>query len=374
MTTGTWSVTIDAYNKASKTWAGADGLKNQEHAYNVRITSFRNTKFQKWAYPYADRKKAPVYQGETYASPYHGSSLDEPGFSSKADFEAKVKLADQIRGHNWNAGVSLATLPQAVSQIRNAATAGLSMMIAIKRGDIGGATRALGRITGQSNVRLSQQAKRCLKANDVSGSYLALQYGILPTIADTYSAVEAIEAGFRSAKLSFKVAASDKIEVGWSGSNPVPLLRVPPQVHKKIVGLRAHVTSRPWYSDLTGLGILDPASVLWELTPWSFVVDWFVSVGDYLRTVNTLYGWGAEVWKSTFIKRECFHASKGRIYVSAYNDYEGGSTKRSVITVNRVLDSLEVELPPFNWAGPLNATRLRNAAALIHGLAGRTRH
>lgn len=37
-------------------------------------------------------------------------------------------------------------------------------------------------------------------------------------------------------------------------------------------------------SDLTGAGIANPGLVAWELTPWSFVVDWFANVGNYLES------------------------------------------------------------------------------------------
>jgi hypothetical protein len=35
-------------------------------------------------------------------------------------------------------------------------------------------------------------------------------------------------------------------------------------------------------------GIADPASLLWELTPYSFVLDWWVPVGDYLSAAGLL--------------------------------------------------------------------------------------
>lgn len=372
MTTGNWSVTLDSYNKASKTWSGADGLHSQEHSYSCDIKRMRSTKFERWSYAYGNRKKPPSFTGYTYVNPFHSSGfISEPTFDSSADFQSKVRLADAIRGHNWNAGVSLATLPQAVSQIKNAATAGLGLILAIKRGDVSGALRALARVPGQSKVPLSRQAKKALRAGDVSGAYLALQYGILPTVADTYNAVEAIDKGFRAARLSFRTSAKQKINLGWMGSGTTGL-KQPPSEHLRIVSLRARLASRPYFAELSGLGLMDPASVIWELTPWSFVVDWFWAVGDYLRTVNTLYGYSAEVWKTSFVRRASAY-TQGNVYVTAYDDFRNGSWKHEHITVSRSLDSLEVELPPFNWAGPLNQTRLQNAAALIHGLAGRAR-
>jgi hypothetical protein len=36
------------------------------------------------------------------------------------------------------------------------------------------------------------------------------------------------------------------------------------------------------------LGLLDPLSVVWENIPYSFVVDWFIPIGDYLSMLNQI--------------------------------------------------------------------------------------
>ncbi len=38
------------------------------------------------------------------------------------------------------------------------------------------------------------------------------------------------------------------------------------------------------------LGLTNPAAVAWELVPYSFVVDWFVNVGDYLNQFSEFHG------------------------------------------------------------------------------------
>jgi hypothetical protein len=41
-------------------------------------------------------------------------------------------------------------------------------------------------------------------------------------------------------------------------------------------------------SELYWLGFQSPVNVIWELVPYSFVVDWFANVGDYLTSVGTM--------------------------------------------------------------------------------------
>jgi hypothetical protein len=38
------------------------------------------------------------------------------------------------------------------------------------------------------------------------------------------------------------------------------------------------------------LGLINPASVAWELVPFSFVVDWFTGFGSYLDSFTELAG------------------------------------------------------------------------------------
>jgi hypothetical protein len=38
------------------------------------------------------------------------------------------------------------------------------------------------------------------------------------------------------------------------------------------------------------LGVVNPASIAWELIPFSFIVDWFLNVGDFLNQFSDFLG------------------------------------------------------------------------------------
>lgn len=48
--------------------------------------------------------------------------------------------------------------------------------------------------------------------------------------------------------------------------------------------------TNPSYSQLQQLGLTNPALIAWELVPFSFVFDWFISVGDWLQGITALNG------------------------------------------------------------------------------------
>lgn len=66
--------------------------------------------------------------------------------------------------------------------------------------------------------------------------------------------------------------------------------------------------------DLARWSSLNPVSLAWELIPYSFVVDWFVDVGSYLRNLET-----ALLYKTRF--------KSG--YVSELYAYDGTETQKS---------------------------------------------
>jgi hypothetical protein len=46
----------------------------------------------------------------------------------------------------------------------------------------------------------------------------------------------------------------------------------------------------PEFVRLQQMGLTNPLEVAWELIPFSFVADWFISVGDWLRGLTALHG------------------------------------------------------------------------------------
>jgi hypothetical protein len=80
--------------------------------------------------------------------------------------------------------------------------------------------------------------------------------------------------------------------------------------------------SNPSLAQLNGTGLLNPALLYWELMPYSFVVDWFIPVGDVLASLTA--GLGLE------------GCVGGLVYVSEQSWIFGGYRHQTQTTVNRV--------------------------------------
>jgi hypothetical protein len=120
--------------------------------------------------------------------------------------------------------------------------------------------------------------------------------------------------------------------------------------------------------ELAGFTSLNPVSIAWELTPYSFVVDWFLNVGGYLRNYESalLYG-------SSFVEgyTDELQINQGWEYQTGnFSNFTGdgyhscrGSRKEVRFARHILSGAPEPRLPSF--APHLGSSRLLSAASLL---------
>jgi len=127
--------------------------------------------------------------------------------------------------------------------------------------------------------------------------------------------------------------------------------------------------------DLARWSSLNPVSIAWELLPYSFVVDWFLNVGGYLRDMETYLLYANKFrsgYMTTLVTGGCnlqlidFGKGPGEIYHQSV--WAGGVT---VVDIQRsILSSYPAPtLPSFD--ARLGSSRLISGAALLGQLLGR---
>lgn len=118
---------------------------------------------------------------------------------------------------------------------------------------------------------------------------------------------------------------------------------------------------------------LNPASIAWEVLPFSFVIDWFIDVGSTLRSIETamLYN---RAFKTGFVSRIVVNRGESAGGLSKYTYYSlfatGHWTFTSVDFNRTVLSSFPIRtLPSVNLG--LSSPRLFNACALLTQFLGK---
>lgn len=122
-------------------------------------------------------------------------------------------------------------------------------------------------------------------------------------------------------------------------------------------------------NDLSRLTSLNPASIAWELLPFSFVADWFLDIGSYIRGLETqvLYG-------DRFVRgyQTTLHGDRTSASISRTEDLGAGEVSTDSysadgfnIFFNRtILDSFPLPKGP-KLRLELSSGRMLNAAALV---------
>jgi hypothetical protein len=124
--------------------------------------------------------------------------------------------------------------------------------------------------------------------------WLAWRYGWGPMVMDIVSALKALNKardnrrfmvrGFASAETSF---ASDRNVPNTHGT---VTLRVDVSHSRNVRAFVLYEVEPGLGALINDFGVLDFPSSAWELIPFSFVIDWFISVGDWVKALTPKIG------------------------------------------------------------------------------------
>lgn len=297
----------------------------------------------------------PPVSNEYGSGPYPFSYLFggfgfESGWTANDDIVLLDKLRPAIQGSDFHLGVFIAEAPMAVKMIGNAATRLNGAISAARKGDFRKA----------QNVLLSGRNIQERFRNKTASNWLELQYGWLPLISDMESGAQF---------LAHKAYHS-----------PITRVRVSRQVSNRITSNSPSlwgVSSDSWSYTRKSIianirevdqvqlsGLTDVASIAWERTPYSFVVDWAIPIGNYLSARNTVGSLQAEYITTTMIRS---FARPDRDIILSGNSWYGCSSRwESWGSMTRsVSSSLDVPLPGFkpldkiaSWKHTANAVAL----------------
>lgn len=306
--------------------------------------------------------------------------------------EAAVKALQKLADAKINLAVSAAEARKTIDLVLGKANQIYEAMRAVRRGNIGVALEYL-QISTHSHKfsrsklsRFSKGTRTRSKAGYTTSTsihwekqWLELRYGWMPLLMDIQGAAEAITDRIHGGRLPWcQAIGTSKSEGRYasSGSSTYSAGSHWTEAGNSVKTFKVKIVaeiSNPHLNQAQQLGLTNPALVAWELVPFSFVFDWFVSVGDYLTAVTALQG---VIVRRAFVSRirevHTEYISHAHPYLTSVNsvsgyDFSFKSAGRSYERKPYVVNPLFL-FPPVN-RDPLNFKRLVTGLALLKGNA-----
>lgn len=135
-------------------------------------------------------------------------------------------------------------------------------------------------------------------ATDLSNSWLAYRYGIRPLIMDIQGIIQAYESNWTRCHNALLRARATVQTKSSSGSvingRPIPGGTVTVRGRRNIENKCTSVVYYKWlqtgaftdFKSVGGVTFGDIPQIAWELVGYSFVVDWFIKVGQWLQAIK----------------------------------------------------------------------------------------
>lgn len=202
---------------------------------------------------------------------------------------ANNKLSKKLQSKDIDLGVALGEARETAAFVQSAMISCFQAARRARKGDLSGVLKELG-----LNQTTNAQRQRLRDIPDVvSRAWLGYSYAVRPLMADVFGAVKALEKRHeRPTLVTVRAQSTEVVDVELATTKGV--LNYPDfgrDVYLSVVGeygARAKITfevDNPLLYKLSTVGLTNPLTVAWELIPFSFVVDWFIPIGDFIGSI-----------------------------------------------------------------------------------------
>lgn len=351
-----------------KTWTGGDGKfetvdgkrRYKWNNYDVTRTT-KQTGLVAWKGTWRETAAHPAnnFNVGCPQSADFGSSLS---WTNNDQLTLLSRLSEKVRGHSFNMAVAVGegrkTMDMAVGALGTLARS----FSALKRGDLPTAARQLG-------VLPKGFTSKTLKVDDVASRWLELQYGWKPLLNDVYHA-----------SLAFSRASSkprtDRVSVSYNIAKRTDESSGPYKAYATHSITRSIAYEiQEVLSVQRQLGLTNPSSLIWEMIPYSFCVDWFLPLGSYFDNLAQIPNLTGRFLSTTYDSKVGHELSwvpypswpfpVGHSIRPVVNLTESPSVNSKRIRIIReVSSSLTVPRPNIDMSGLTKGVRLFNAVAL----------
>lgn len=298
----------------------------------------------------------PRYWSETTELVFAGHL--GPGFPVNIPDEFWInKIRTSLRDTSINLAQTFAERKQLEGMFTDYGRRLVKAYSSLRRGNVSGVFNAL---LGTGN-RPHKGWKRTIRdaTGVASDSWLAWQYGVRPLISDLQGAVEeywkvrAVAPVIRrySARVRNDARAGGSLSVA---SPPTAVHTNATQEGRIVCYAEFEDSAQAWDQSADRLGLTNPALLAWELIPYSFVIDWFINVGEFLEASGSFTG----------LKRLGLHITTTTTHEST-RTYYGVTGRLRSTTKSRVFRNTLPAAVISIRSNPLSVSHVTSALALI---------
>lgn len=288
-----------------------------------------------------------------------GNPLRDPLFRFHSDAEFAFLKNDALKKFNGSIAdraewlINLHQRREAISMITTRTMQLLKFTRAVRRMDFIGAHKALFPGTrGKPPAGWRQRVKT------PANLWLEFHFGWKPLIQDIGTSVDVLQSDFSLRTLRQAAKVEYPIQVVEDNTNYYTTTNI---IRKYRYTIRANVqVTNPNLYLANRLGLTNPALVVWDAVPFSFVVDWFVPVGQFLSSFTEYLGLSvsnthATLFSNELCKYELFPKVEGVYYTVQ---------EKIAITCDRQLTIPEVTLTA-RFPERISVTRAATAVSLL---------
>jgi len=316
-----------------------------------------------------DSDSSSVSKIAVYASGINADYYPLAGARSQAE----NRLREMVGGLTANMAQAFAERQQTARLIENSVNRVLRVGRALRHGNLKQVRSCLGLLpTAPVYNRFGRKIRDGVPNSDVGSLFLEYKYGWSPLMQDVYGSIDL---------LTKKITANEGLSVRTAGKayettgRDDSLLPRWSAVKSTVARLGFNIHCQSELVALAGqTGISNPALLGWELVPFSFVVDWFLPVGNFLEGLsaydgfNLSNGWMSERTTFTYLGgygSSTWNGNYFHLMTSGVRKARGFSYYRTTIA------SPPLEVPSLR--SPLNlknsADRVATSLSLLTSLA-----
>lgn len=192
-------------------------------------------------------------------------------WNANDDLNLIGRLKEAVRGSDFNMSNFLGESHQTLRMLTTAVTRLTEVVRKTRKGDVVGALKSLS---------VDRRGLPTKGAKNPANVHLEVQYGVLPLLGDVKAAAELLAHQTGTPYRKRVSVRRQKTQKGQrnGGGDTYRYRDVQTTTKKQLIAYLSERESLP-----TMLGLLDPETVIWEITPWSFIADWVIPIGDYLE-------------------------------------------------------------------------------------------